>query len=504
MIDDWWCLSFMTVYEYSIKVNKTVDEILMLCKKLGINVSSKDDILSTEDIMLLDKNLPNITSASASTSTTTTTYGSGDGGKTTAAYSTPEKSTEESVDSTSTQNTNSDISIDPECLVKECNLIKNIAKNLSSFSESINSVNINGTESINNDLLTESKNIGSVLDSQKKMLSSMVTGVNELQERIVNVKTTLEQNNPELALLFAWLDTERIDEFNKSNDVVEDTEHQTTSKESDLENNDKSVDSTTTVDKSSSEFEKTLDTLDNGNNAELKSSPTYLKPKNNSDISHRGYTHGDNKYYYENSVGAFTLAGEKGFWGCETDVRLDDNGVLVCKHNKDAGGRTPPAFEEYLDVCKEYGMTAIIDLKYNTTSEPKLAEGIIKTIEEKGMLDNCILQTNNHNDIPHIRELSEDARIWYLADTPDLMDTFITPYNVEGVNICAYAADFGTTLQSIKTFVNNGIDVCVWGVTTESSKQKYLDAGASHVMSDYVLGITPYQEGEFDYNGIEN
>lgn len=228
-----------------------------------------------------------------------------------------------------------------------------------------------------------------------------------------------------------------------------------------------------------------------------------LQPKNNSDISHRGYTHGDGTYYYENSVGAFTLAGEKGFWGCETDVRLD-NGVLVCKHNKDDGGRTPPAFEEYLDVCKEYGMTAIIDLKYNTTSEPELAEGIIKTIEEKGMLDNCILQTNNHTDIPHIREISEDARIWYLVDSPDVIDKYITPYNVEGVNICAYAADFGTTTQRIKTFVSNGIDVCVWGVTTESSKQKYLDAGASHVMSDYVLGITPYQEGEFDYNGIEN
>ena len=484
----------MTVYEYSVKVNKNVDEILMLCKSLGINATSKDDILSADDIVLLDKNLQNIIYSSPSS-------GGGGGGNTT-TYLASDKSTNPDT----TQNTNSEIDIDPECFIKEFNLVKNIAGELSSFSESINSVNINGDEFINNDLIKESENIGSILNSQKETLSTMVTGINELQERFVDVRTKLEKNNPELALLFSWLDTEYFDEFNINDDLVETVEkesleQQTTSLESGLGNEIESVDGASKVDLPSNEFEETLDNLGKDNDANSKFYTVNLKPKNNTDISHRGLGPGASG---NNRLEHFISAGEAGFWGCETDVRLY-NGNLVCSHNNPdtpQGNKNPTSFEEYLDVCKEYGMTAIIDLKYNSSSETKLSEEIIRTIEEKGMLDICILQTNNHTDIPHIRELSEDARIWYLVDTPDVIDKYITPYNVEGVNINAASGNFNTISQRIKTFVNNGIEVCVWGVTTENGKKLYLDAGASHVMSDYALGITPYQEGQFDYNGI--
>ena len=44
----------MTVYEYASDMNKTIEEILNLCQKLGINVSSKDDELSDDDVINLD------------------------------------------------------------------------------------------------------------------------------------------------------------------------------------------------------------------------------------------------------------------------------------------------------------------------------------------------------------------------------------------------------------------------------------------------------------------
>ena len=39
----------MSVYEYASDMNRTVDEILNLCQKLGIKVSNKDDKLSDDD-----------------------------------------------------------------------------------------------------------------------------------------------------------------------------------------------------------------------------------------------------------------------------------------------------------------------------------------------------------------------------------------------------------------------------------------------------------------------
>lgn len=224
-----------------------------------------------------------------------------------------------------------------------------------------------------------------------------------------------------------------------------------------------------------------------------------LQPKNNSDISHRGYTPGN---IYDNSAEGFKLAGEKGFWGCEADVRFDSNGNLVCSHNTVKNGQNPTSFEEYLDICKEYGMTAIIDLKYAKgvgPADPDLSPAIIQTIEEKGMIDSCILQTNNYTDIPYIRETSEDARIWYLTDVvSDKNLQLIEENNVECVNIQTSE----NNAYRINKLTESGVDVCVWNVQTESSKERILNQGAKYVMSDNVLGITPYQEGEEDFNGI--
>ena len=50
----------MTVYEYASDMNRTVDEILNLCQRLEIKVSEKDDLLSDDDIILLDNEIENV------------------------------------------------------------------------------------------------------------------------------------------------------------------------------------------------------------------------------------------------------------------------------------------------------------------------------------------------------------------------------------------------------------------------------------------------------------
>ncbi len=228
-----------------------------------------------------------------------------------------------------------------------------------------------------------------------------------------------------------------------------------------------------------------------------------LKPKNNSGIAHRG--HSSSSGIGQNSANDFINAGKSGFWGCETDVRFDNAGNLICSHNALKNGETATSFEEYLDICKEYGMTAIIDLKYARgvgPADPDLSPQVIKTIQEKGMMDSCILQTNNMTDIPYIRETSSDARIWMLTDYLDNnRKNLIDEYNVECVNIKAATESIN---NSIKYLDDKGVDVCVWNVFDEGSKDRYLNAGATYVMSDNLIGITPYQEGEEDFNNIAN
>ena len=49
----------MSVYEYASDMNKSVNEILDLCKKLDIKVNCSDDELSDDDIILLDNEIEN-------------------------------------------------------------------------------------------------------------------------------------------------------------------------------------------------------------------------------------------------------------------------------------------------------------------------------------------------------------------------------------------------------------------------------------------------------------
>lgn len=226
-----------------------------------------------------------------------------------------------------------------------------------------------------------------------------------------------------------------------------------------------------------------------------------LLPKNNSDIAHRGSHPGG---IYENSLEAFIEAGEKGFWGAEADIRFDENGNLVCSHNAVKNGQNPTTFEEYLDVCKKYGMTAIIDLKYANgvgKVDEKLSPAILKVIEEKGMMDSCVIQTNNFKDIPYIRSQSEDARIWLLGHNTvtDENIKLAKENNVECINF----NNSENNAYRIKKVTDAGIDACVWNVQTAAGKQQCLNAGATYVMSDNVLGITPYQEGQTDFNQVK-
>ena len=223
-----------------------------------------------------------------------------------------------------------------------------------------------------------------------------------------------------------------------------------------------------------------------------------VQPKNNTLIAHRGYHPGG---IWENSADAFIAAGESGFWGAEADILFDADGNLVVSHNFDDINSETITMDEYLDICAEYGMTAIIDLKYANGTEvldTELSKAVLKALDEKGMTDMSVLQTNNAKDVAYIRENSEDARIWYLKDAISDSDMQLIQENdVECVNI---KSNSDKNLYRIKNLTENGVDVCVWNVQSEEYKNALINNGATYVMTDYGFDVSPYQEGDKNYN----
>ena len=50
----------MSVEEYALDTNSTVSNVLEICKRINIKASSKEDMLSEDDIIILDNELANM------------------------------------------------------------------------------------------------------------------------------------------------------------------------------------------------------------------------------------------------------------------------------------------------------------------------------------------------------------------------------------------------------------------------------------------------------------
>ncbi len=189
----------------------------------------------------------------------------------------------------------------------------------------------------------------------------------------------------------------------------------------------------------------------------------------------------------ENTLPAYRLAGEYGFWGAECDISQTADGVWVLMHDKtvdrmtdgeglvsdftyaelsaltvDAGSRVEdypgtkvPTLTEYLDVCREYGVHPVIEIKevVDVNSLPDLA-AILNAREEK---DSFVLISFGRELIAGIKALLPEIPAYLLgspctADDVDFclangIDGLDTSYNVSA-EVVGYAQESGLRLMA--------------------------------------------------------
>ena len=139
-------------------------------------------------------------------------------------------------------------------------------------------------------------------------------------------------------------------------------------------------------------------------------------------VAHRGYL----DIRPENSMDAFRMAGIYGANFVETDIRITKDGMPVCFHDNeldrmtDGSGkirkltfeqvrsaridngnglaqctnRVIPTLGEYLSVCRDYGMIAMLELKNlgnNEAEQRKAAHTIYQTLQLFGYLDRTVV-----------------------------------------------------------------------------------------------------------------
>lgn len=204
-------------------------------------------------------------------------------------------------------------------------------------------------------------------------------------------------------------------------------------------------------------------------------------------IAHRGLS----ASYPENTVPAFEAAGEHGFYGAECDVHTTSDGVFIVMHDDDvdrcadgegdieelsfaeisamridAGNGIEnyadlkiPTFEEYLDICRRYGMVPYIELKkLDTQYLPEFFE----LLDKYGFRENAVLISFSMDYLLAARELDENIYMMFLSNDPSKEQIDVCAGNGFGLDL-----NFGNLIKYIPEFryaKQKGLDIAMWVV----------------------------------------
>ena len=229
-------------------------------------------------------------------------------------------------------------------------------------------------------------------------------------------------------------------------------------------------------------------------------------------IGHRGSYWG-----LENSEEAFINGAKKGYHCLETDVKVTKDGVHVCCHNDDLkswggtltianstlealqaetltqtrGGVTYTGklctFEKYLDICKEYNLIPIIELKWATGINSNDTSGIpklIKLIEEKGFRNNCYIFTSMKPCLQYIHDNYPDIQLMLLVYSESFESSLLW-CSERGIHM-GVGVGAEITKEGVRRYHDAGLKVNAWSCNTTNAYKTYGNYGCDFITTDYL------------------
>ncbi len=204
-------------------------------------------------------------------------------------------------------------------------------------------------------------------------------------------------------------------------------------------------------------------------------------------IAHRGVS----GLEHENTCAAFVAAGQRSYYGIETDVHVTKDGKIIVVHDDDlkriAGldmvveeslfedlravrltdldGQPRmdlclPTLEEYIRICKKYDKQAILELK-NPMEKEKIWE-IAEQIKGIGWFERTTFISFAGENLVALREKYADADAQYLTELCTEKEIEFMIENRLDADLCGYCV----TPEIIKTLHDAGLKVNCWTLDT--------------------------------------
>ncbi len=220
-------------------------------------------------------------------------------------------------------------------------------------------------------------------------------------------------------------------------------------------------------------------------------------------IAHSGFS----STHLGNTEAAFRAAAEMGFYGIETDIRKTLDGYFICNHDatvlyadgtekkisttkranllsrplkNDKNGEAAYlcTFETYLQVCKDGGKVAVIELKDFTDEYD--ARTILGIVDAEYDRKKVMFISFSYTSLLSVKKVDPSIELQYLSQT----EGDRTLENCLRDNISIDVKQTILTEEMVQTYHEAGLKVNVWTVNEGTDLQRAEELGVDYITTD--------------------
>lgn len=228
-------------------------------------------------------------------------------------------------------------------------------------------------------------------------------------------------------------------------------------------------------------------------------------------IAHRGLS----GIELENTCSAFVAAGNRSYFGIETDVHVTADGQYIIIHDDttkrvglddlsvenstfetlrslrlaDKDGKRGrkdlllPSLAEYTQICKKYEKISVLELKNHM--EPADIDGIIDVIKQEGWLDKTIFISFDLPNVVYVKEKLPNQKVQYLigGDMKDWQEV-VDALNSHHLDLDIYYKML--TEERVQDVHNAGKEVNVWTVNQLDDAERLAAWGVDYITTNII------------------
>lgn len=216
----------------------------------------------------------------------------------------------------------------------------------------------------------------------------------------------------------------------------------------------------------------------------------------------------------QNTEEGFRYAGERSYYGIETDIRKTADGNFVCFHDpnltaaagvditiegstleqiqsvtlfdkrngttKDKGYKIL-SLAEYVLICKEYSKQAIIELKTPFTEED--VGRIIDVVAECGYIENSTFISFYYNNLKFVKNILPEATVGFTFKTAgdDVESQF---KKIVSDGFCVNMSINVVTKEWVDRFHEAGLKVTCYTIDDKETAEMLVDMGVDYIITN--------------------